>query len=138
METGMTKTYKLAIIASEDPIITDQIRGIIIKHGYSIISAKTALNSILKILEKQVDLLIIDLDFTQNNSLDLIKIIKKMRPRLPIVVLSEDFSLDTVRKFIELNVFYFAMKPIQIYEIEKVIEAIMRYQNRHDNVGTLV
>jgi len=134
----MTTIFKSAVIASEDPAIIDQISGIIVKHNYSIILAKTALNSILKILEKQVDLLIVDLAFPQTTSLDLIKIIKRMRPRLPIIVLSEDFSLNTVRKFIESGVFYCAMKPVQIYEIEHVLDAVMRYHKKYDNIGSLV
>lgn len=135
METEMTNTYKLAIIASEDQAIKDQISGIILKHNYSVVHTKSALNSILKILEKQVDLLVVDLAFQENSSLDLIKILKRMRPRLPIIVLSDDFSLDTVRKFIESGVFYCAMKPIQICEIENVLEAVMRYYKKHD-IGT--
>ena len=137
MEAGMIKPYKLAIITSEDPTIKNQISEIILKYNYSLIQTNSALNSVLKILEKQVDIFIIDLDFLQNTGLDLIKIIKRMRPRLPIIVLSEDFSLDTVRKFTESGVFYCAMKPIQIYEIENVLEAVMRYYKKHDDIGTL-
>ena len=130
----MTKPSQLAVIVSEDLAIIDQISGIISKHNYSIIIANSALNSVLKILEKQIDLVIVDLYFPSNTSLDLIKIIKRMRPRLPIIALSEDFSLRTVREFIKSGIFYCAMKPIQIYEIENVLDAVMLYHKKHDNV----
>lgn len=134
----MTKMNKLAVLASDDASLIEQINKIIAAYHYSILQAKSALSSILKILEKSVDILIVDLDLRQNNSLDLIKIIKKMRPRLPIIVLSEDFSLDTIRAFIESGVFYCAMKPIQRSELEKVLQALNRYHKKYNNVSSLV
>lgn len=130
----MIKPSQSAVIISEDSAIISQISGIISKHNYAIIPANSALNSILKILEKQIDLVIVDLYFPPNTSLELIKIIKRMRPRLPIIALSEDFSLRTVREFIELGIFYCAMKPIQIREIENVLDAVLRYHGKHNNL----
>ncbi len=61
-----------------------------------------------------------------------------MRPKLPIIVLCEDFSSENIRKFAEARIFYCAIKPIQIEEMEKVLEAVMQFNQKQKNNGSLV
>jgi len=131
----MGRDGKSAVIASENADLIDQISNIMVEYDYSLIVVKSAIESILKILEQEADLLMLDLDLSENTVMDLIDIIKKMRPRLPIVVLPDDFTIDTVRKLTKAGVFYCAMKPVQIEEIEKVLEAVMRFHQKHRNIG---
>jgi DNA-binding NtrC family response regulator len=134
----MVRLVKSAVIASENPDLIDQLSNIMVEYDYSFIIVKSAIESILKILEQEVDLLILDSDFAENTIMNSINIIKKMRPRLPIVVLPEDFAIDTVRKLTKAGVFYCAMKPVQIDEIEQVLEAVNRFHLKYGNIGTSV
>lgn len=134
MESGMEKIIHAAIIVSDDNIIINQIRKIVNKYNYSIIVVRSVLESISIALEQETDLFIVDLNFSQNTAMKLIKIIKKMRPRLPIVVLSEDFLPETMRKFFEAQIFYYAFKPIQTEEIEKVLEAAKHFHRKQKNI----
>ena len=128
----MIKATKSVVVATEDPVIINQIGSILVQHDYSILVEKSAIKSILKILEQEIYFLILDLDILSNSHLDLINIIRKTRPRLPIVVLSEDNSLETVRELSQAGVFYCALKPIQTGEIEEVFEALERFHEKQN------
>lgn len=130
----MDKIAHAVIIVSDDNIIINQIRKIVNKYNYFVFVVRSALESISIALEHETDIFIVDLNFSHNIVMNLIKIIKKMRPRLPIIVLSEDFSPETMRKFIEARIFYYAFKPIQTKEIEKVLEAVKHFHGKQKNI----
>ena len=126
----MNEVAKSVVIATNDPDVKKQISSLLTQYAFSIVIEKSTIKSILKILEQEIDFIILDFDTLPNSSIDLISIVRKMRPRIPIVVLSSDNSLETVRAFTEVGVFYYAIKPIQIIEIEKVLEALMRRNHK--------
>ena len=97
-EFSMIHAIKSVVIATEDPVVINKISSILLQHNYSIEIEKSTTKSILKILEKEIEFLILDIDYPQNSNMDLIDIIRKMRPRLPIVVLSTNDSIETIRK----------------------------------------
>lgn len=118
------RAIESVVVAAENPVLINQVSNILMQHDYSIIIEKSAIKSIRKILEQEIDILILDLDSRNNSNMDLINVIRRMRPRLPIIVLSEDDSIATVRELAQAGVFYCALKPIQISEIEKVLKAL--------------
>ena len=67
----------------------------------------------------------------------IIDVIKNERPVVPIVVLTEDNSLETVRNLTHSGVFYVAIKPIQKNKMEKLIEAINNYHQGYKKVNYL-
>ena len=138
MEAGMTKVLRSIVIATEDPVVINQLSTILLRYDYSVIIEKSTIKSILKILEQEIKFLILDIDSPQNSNMDLIDIIKRTRPRLPIVVISEDNSLVTIRKLAEAGVFYCALKPLQIGEMEKVFEALERLHQKNGQLENLI
>jgi len=134
----MKKVKKLVVIASEDLLIINQMSSILRENDYSTLIEKSATKAILKIMEQEINLLILDLDSSGNFNTDLIKIIKKIRPRLLIVVLTKDNSLETIRKFIQAGVFYCVLKPIQIVEINRLLEAVSRHYQKERKVGNTI
>ncbi len=125
----MITDSKSVLISTKDPVMIDQMSDILLKHDYSIIIEKSTSKFILKVLEQDIFLIIMDLDTTDNSKLDLIKIIKTIRPRLPIIALSDDDTVESLRKLIQVGVFYCALKPIQIEEIEKVIDSLPKFNH---------
>ena len=116
------------VIATDDRALISKLSGILLERNYSIVIEKSKTRSVLKILDQKIDLLILDLDDQKSSCLDLINIIKKTRPKLPIITISKDSSIETIRKIKEMGVFYNAIKPIQTKEIAQVIDAT-RFQH---------
>jgi len=112
------------LLVAEDENLIQQVSNQFSKHNYSVVIENSKIKSILKMLQQNIDLIMIDIDVTVNLNLDLIDIIRRTRPRLPIVVLSSDGTIDTLRKYIQAGVFYCALKPLDADEIVKLLEAV--------------
>lgn len=134
----MIKVVRSLIIATEDSEVINQLSNIILEEDYSIIIEKSQTKSTLKALEHQVDLLILDLAQPDPSKMDLLNIIRKTRPRLPIIVLSEDNSIETLRELAAAGVFYCALKPIIKDEITEVIQAVTHYDEKNGEIKSLI
>ena len=81
---------------------------------------------LLKILDTDIDLAIIDENLAGMVSSKLIKIIKKSRPRIPLIIISSGNSKEEFARVLEQGVFYFIMKPINGEELRRVVESALR------------
>lgn len=134
----MLKAIRSVVILTEDSDVINQLGKTFMSHDYSIIIEKSKIKSIIKILEQHIDLIILDTEDFETSIIDLISIIRKTRPRLPIVVISEDNSIQMLRTLAQLGVFYCIIKPVRPSEIEKVLEAIDRFENRRKQMNSLM
>ena len=109
----MLKTITSALLATKDLKLKNQLSSILIQNDCSVINVKTAIESISQVFNHHVDFMILDWESYNSDHKVIIDIIKKERPRVPIIVLTEDNSLETVRDLTHSGVFYVAIKPIQ-------------------------
>ena len=133
----MLKAITSALLATKNFKLRNQLSTILMQHNYTVINIKSAIESITQALEHQVDFMILDLESYNANDKVAIDIIKKERPKVPIIVLTEDNSLETVRELTHSGVFYVAIKPIQKNKMEILIEAINNYNRGHKQVNYL-
>ncbi|MDZ7400783.1 MAG: response regulator [candidate division KSB1 bacterium] len=120
----MMKTIKSSVIVSEDSKVATQLTDILLKHDYTVTIEKSILKFICNILDKEINLLILDMDVPKTFNLDSIEIIRKIRPRLPIIVVMADTSLDALKTMVQKGVFYTAIKPVQSEDLNEVIKAL--------------
>ena len=132
----MIRIIRSAVIATEDSSVINKVSRVLQQHDCTVIIEKSTIKSILKILEKDIDFVILDIDFPQNSNMDLIDIIKKTRPKLPILILSKDNSLETLRTLAKLGIFYCILKPIQDPELEEIIQTLVRFRQTDSDMAT--
>jgi DNA-binding NtrC family response regulator len=78
---------------------------------------------LLKILDKDIDLAIIDENLAGMAGSKLIKIIKKSRPRIPLIIISSGNSKEELAWVLEQGVFYFIFKPINGDELKEAVDS---------------
>ncbi len=81
---------------------------------------------LLRIREKEVDILIIDSFLEGIPNYEVIPLLRKSDPHLPIIALTEDSSIETSQKLRQEGILFLAMKPIDIKEIGLVINDVLR------------
>lgn len=94
----------------------DECRNKIIK----IVAGKTVMlhsvwedaDLLLEILEKDYDIIVYDLDISDLNGLKMVKIIRKIRPKVAMVVVSSDESQELGGKVLQEGVVYYGVKPV--------------------------
>jgi DNA-binding NarL/FixJ family response regulator len=87
------------------------------------------------VLTQEVAYFILDFELANNSNLELINIIRRIRPRLPIIIFSEDNSEHTIGEIAELGIFYYALKPLNVEEIEKVVDAAEQFVHEQQSMN---
>ena len=120
----MNKSTPTIVIASEDVEAVRGFQQASISKGYNVLVERGKLQAIRAILEHQVICLVLDLECFGSDSLAFMNIVKKIRPRLPIVVLSAEEKISSTRMLAEFGTFYRGVKPLSVQEIEHVVEGV--------------
>lgn len=76
---------------------------------------------LLQVLQTDYDVLIYDLEISKADGLKMVRILRKIRPKVPLVVIANDLSRELGGKTLHENVAYCAVKPIYPAAIEKVV-----------------
>ncbi len=90
---------------------------------YSLTWVGDSADLLLKILDKDIDLAIIDEDLAGMAGSKLIKIIKKSRPKIPLIIISSGNSKEELARVLEQGVFYFIIKPINGEELKEAVDS---------------
>jgi len=112
------------VIASDDPEVTNVIVSILGKKDYFMLITNSKLQALWKVLNQDLRCLIFDFELESDSNIIFINIIKSIRPRLPIIVLSSDNSPEMIKQLTEAGIFYYVLKPIIKDEMEQLIDAI--------------
>ena len=114
------------VFATNDPSSVTSVSGVLMKRNWEVLITKSKLQSIINVLERNIAFFILDYELPDNynSNIELISIIKTIRPKVPIIVLTSDNSLTTRKRLAEAGIFYCALKPIRENEITQLIEAI--------------
>ncbi len=104
-------------------------------QGYKSIAVGRGSDALLSIAENNISLVILDTSIQDPSGPKTVEILRKMRPRLPVIVLSGDPSVETGRDILQHGVFYYFLKPLELEELDQIVKfALVR--NRQLGAGT--
>jgi len=109
------------LIADDDRairLVLDQALG---RAGYEVRSTSNAATLWRWIADGQGDLIITDVIMPDENGLDLLPRIKKLRPTLPIIVMSAQSTLLTAIRATERGAYEYLPKPFDLKELTNVV-----------------
>ena len=119
----MPETKSILFAGSDEGMkeqVADVLNGI---ATYSLSWVAESGDLLLKILDKDIDLAIIDEELSGMAGSKLIQIIKKSRPRIPLIIISSGKSKEELVRVLELGVFYFIIKPINGEELRAAVDS---------------
>ena len=95
---------------------------------YSLTWVEESGDLLLKILDKDIDLAIIDEDLAGMAGSKLVQIIKKSRPRIPLIIISSGDSREELARVLEHGIFYFIIKPVNGGELREAVESVLKIE----------
>lgn len=104
--------------------------------GYEITTVDRGLDSLEYLQKNEYDLLLIDYHMPDINGLNLIKKIRKINQKVPILVLTVDESLDLAKKFFKAGADDFANKPIKTADLISRINLHLNYNEKDYSAPT--
>jgi two-component system nitrogen regulation response regulator GlnG len=113
----MTLKTGTVIVADDDAAIRTVVGQALTRAGYEVRSASNAATLWRFVQSGEGDLVITDVMMPDENAFDLIPRIRKLRPELPIVVMSAQNTFMTAIKASERGAYEYLPKPFDLQEL---------------------
>ncbi len=110
------------LVADDDRAIRTVLTQALARLGYDVRTTGNAATLWRWVADGQGDLVITDVVMPDENGLDLVPRIKKIRPELRIIVMSAQNTLITAVKAAERGAFEYLPKPFDLKELVSVVE----------------
>jgi len=118
---------KNVLVATADGKVRDAICDFLrsFSEEYSVKPVEGSGRAILALLSEGVDLAIVDLNIGGISGLEAVEIMRRSRPKVPIIVISSDRSVETGSRVMQQGIFYYMLKPVRIDELKTVVESAL-------------
>jgi len=113
------------LVADDDAAIRTVLNQALSRAGYEVRSTGNAATLWRWVADGEGDLVITDVIMPDENGLDLIPRIKKVRPELRVIVMSAQSTLLTAVKATERGAFEYLPKPFDLRELISVVTAAL-------------
>ncbi len=114
---------KTVLLADDDSAIRTVLTQALSRAGYSVRATATATALWRWVAEGQGDIVLTDVVLPDENAFDVIPRIKKMRPNLPVVVMSAQNTIMTAIRAAELGAYDYLPKP---FDLSALVQTIAR------------
>ncbi len=118
------------VINSQDSSLKNILNQFFEDKGIQAMFEPSASSAILCTIEKDVDMYLLDCSRNMKESLDLLRIIHRIKPALPVVAVCDGEDMEKLKKISEMGLFYRLFKPIQTGELDIMMEALLKYRKR--------
>jgi len=131
------------IATNDEPLgeyLYHQINGL----GWAVSRTGMFSELLRKLKEEEADILVLDSSLEGIPSFDLLPLIKKSNPGLPVIALTDDSSLEMSKRVRLQGIFFLAMKPIDPAEIRTAVGDAIRMliqkqeQRRNQNMAQVI
>ena len=118
------------LIATNDIGVGDFILPYFSKYGYQSTILNRAAEIILTIMDVDYDLIVLDLDLADLSGAEIIPILKKLRPNVPIIILSNGENFKQGGEIVQNGVVCRLQKPLTAIDIESIVKVVEKSKSR--------
>jgi len=130
-------TTPTILVADDDAAIRTVVTHALERAGFEARATSNAATLWTWVCDGAGDLVITDVIMPDENGLDLIPRIRKIRPELRIIVMSAQNTLLTAVKATERGAFEYLPKPFDINELVNIVRRALEQQKRTSTVGAV-
>jgi len=118
-----TESMKRIVIGTLDSRTVKVLKEKLGNGNYKIYVVQKGIDVLVKILDHDIDLLIMDIDLAGIMGVEVLPVVKRLRPRLPVILITDDFNHRIRKIAAELGINYQAFKPISTSETDAIVSA---------------
>jgi len=122
------KDYNILII-DDEAVQRDILTGYLKKKGYKIFSASSGKEGIEIAKNNAVDIILSDYKMPDLNGIEVLEQVKKINPEISFVIVTAYGTVENAVKAMRLGAFDYISKPIDLDELDLMIERIIEHKN---------
>ena len=112
------------LIADKDMDSRKQMAELLIDAGYNVTVTNSAADALYGILKKTAQVVLLSGEFDDLTAVDLIPLMKKCNRDLTIILVSDEVTLQQIRRVRREGIFYHALKPVKREDREEIRQAV--------------
>jgi len=120
------------LVVEDDPIIRRFIHDVMKRKGYDIQSCENGLAALDALKQKDYQLIISDLKMDEIDGLELLARVKKICPKTEVIIITAYGTVSNAVEAMKKGAFDYIMKPIELEELEIVIERVFEHRSLVD------
>ena len=122
------KDYNILVI-DDEAAQRDVLTGYLKKKGYKIFSASSGQEGIEITKNNPVDIILSDFKMPDLNGIEVLEQIKKINPEISFVIVTAYGTVENAVKAMRLGAFDYISKPVDLDELDLMIERIIEHKN---------
>lgn len=112
------------LIANRNRDARERLAARFDQNEYRITQADSVANALEGIVNKEIQVVVVDGSCDQHNVAKLIPLMKKCNRNISIVLVSDEMPIDLIRRVRKEGIFYHALKSEGVENIEEVYQAV--------------
>jgi len=126
------------LVVDDEPNMLRLLKTILMdKTGYEVVTTNNPLEVSKLLQEAPFDLVITDLKMPLVDGIDLVDIIKKIDPRLPIIIITAYGTIETAEEAIQKGAYDFITKPFRKETILITIKRALEWKRMQGELAAL-
>lgn len=123
----MASSVKQILIVDDNFEMLELLRSMleVAGDGFQVLAVPSAEEGFLELLRTPFDLLITDLRLPGMSGFDLVRRVKRIRPEMPVIVITAHPSARGEKEAAELGVFRFFSKPLDTHEMLSAVDSAL-------------
>lgn len=118
-------TERRILIADKDPAARKRMADLFTETGIPVETTGSATRVLSDILQQHAPLVLLGAEFDENvAAADVVRLLKNCNRHLSIILIADDTSLPSARKFRQEGIFYHALKPVSSEDEEEICTAV--------------
>ncbi len=130
------KDYSILIVDDEDAQ-RSILKGYLEKKGYKIYSASSGTEGIKTVQNNLIDIVLSDFKMPDKTGLEVLEDVKKINPETSFVILTAYGTIEDAVKAMRLGAFDYISKPVDLDELDLMIERIIEHNNLKSEIQIL-
>lgn len=126
----MCGDVKRILLVDDEPTLLRIFHTALKIYGYEVSGCTSAAEALEKLGQQTYDLVISDVNMPKCGGLELLQMIKKLHPAIPVIVMTGRPSAEVERKAKEHGAFRFLVKPIMPANLRSAIESALQVQSQ--------
>jgi DNA-binding NtrC family response regulator len=123
-----------AIILSQDLEIISLFQSLGNEMRIKVVSKPNLANFLLGLQENDYQIAIFDCIHMDSENLKWIKVVRKVRPKIPLIILSDEVDQKTGGKVYEEGIFYRCVRPVDKNMLRDILDAALTFYQSEINI----
>jgi CheY-like chemotaxis protein/anti-sigma regulatory factor (Ser/Thr protein kinase) len=116
---------KRILIVDDDPDVHRLLKLALEESGYYLESAYDGVEGLKKVEDAHWDLVITDVIMDRMDGLELLERVRRIRPDMPVVVMTVDSTAEKIVSAIRGNAFSWFRKPFELEAVREMVESAL-------------